>query len=716
MSTHTPNSYSPRSLRKGSRIGDYTIERFIASGGFGSVYRGTATDSAAPVAIKVLHPELRTLGDPMIRFVREAEVLQRLDHPNVVQILDSGILGDGRAYLVMELLVGTDVEEYVERNGRVSLAAALKILEPVCDALSTAHAQGIVHRDIKASNVFIDSSADEQRIILLDFGIAKIVECGNTQLTSSRMALGTPTCMAPEQIRGGEVDARTDVYALGGLAFHMLAGRQPFEGNSRTVLHYMQLYGRRPSLCEAANLGPAIDAIIGRAMAADPDDRYDSAGDFLAALHDAAAERQARRVGRRRSRHEQRPALGVYVDVRVGADHDADDDQILDATDSILEEAQEHFEQHGFVPAFEGSSATLFARRFETHIKDKDELRQTRETILAAVELHRQLQQRPNKGLLVNICVHQAEALCSDDQFLGGELLRLDRWAPDSDVGGVCFTSETLPSLDIENVPVPGSDRLHKITAASSASDKDEARGRRMHQEMMARLGQQTASLVHDFRSPLSAVLCNLESVLENVSSGRPASDDDREALEDAVEAALQLKAMTRDVLRSSSMEAYSPERRLVCVPEAVARAVSLTKPQVQEKATVHVHHEGDSYFMGSVGRFTQVLTNLLVNAAQAIEGRGDIFVRTRVTEDGIVKIAVRDTGPGISAEVQSKIFEPYFTTKGIDEGTGLGLATVLETIEEHGGSVSVDSSPGLGACFTISLPAAPSPQRAAMQ
>lgn len=110
---------------------------------------------------------------------------------------------------------------------------------------------------------------------------------------------------------------------------------------------------------------------------------------------------------------------------------------------------------------------------------------------------------------------------------------------------------------------------------------------------------------------------------------------------------------------------------------------------------------------MGSPGRLTQVLVNLLVNAAQAIDGYGRIDIHTNAAEDGKVNISIRDTGVGMSAEVQSRIFEPFFTTKDVDSGTGLGLALVREIVEEHGGTVAVSSAPGAGTCFTITLPAA---------
>jgi serine/threonine protein kinase len=177
-SSESPAMAPYATLAPGARIGPYVIIRFLASGGFGAVYGVHDEARDRPAALKVLHPELRALGDPFARFLREARVLDLLRHPNVVEIYDSGTLPDGRAYLVTELLVGCDLEERLERIGALSVAEAIEVLRPVCDALAVAHACGVIHRDIKASNVFLDQHADGVRVVLLDFGLAKVLEAG----------------------------------------------------------------------------------------------------------------------------------------------------------------------------------------------------------------------------------------------------------------------------------------------------------------------------------------------------------------------------------------------------------------------------------------------------------------------------------------------------------------------------------------------------------
>ena len=182
-------------------------------------------------------------------------MLRRVQHPNVVTVLSHGALPDGRAFIVTELLSGIDLEHELELRGRYAPAAALEILSPLCEALEAAHAEGVIHRDIKASNVFVCDPDGERRIVVLDFGLAKIVENDGLQLTTSRMALGTPASMAPEQLTGKKVDHRADVYAVAGLAYQLLSGQLPFSSSTRTQLLHMHMTGKRPQVSAVSNLG-----------------------------------------------------------------------------------------------------------------------------------------------------------------------------------------------------------------------------------------------------------------------------------------------------------------------------------------------------------------------------------------------------------------------------------------------------------------------------
>jgi serine/threonine protein kinase len=175
----------------------------------------------------------------------------------------------------------------IHERGALPPTEVLEILEPLCDALSVAHDAGLVHRDVKASNVIVARKDGALRPVLLDFGLVKLVDQVGPGLTSSRSMLGTPAAMAPEQMRGQPVDARTDVYALGLLAFHMLTGQPAFGGAPGVVQSYLQVHGPRPRPSAKVDLDPAIDEPVGRALAPEPADRFESARALIEALRAA---------------------------------------------------------------------------------------------------------------------------------------------------------------------------------------------------------------------------------------------------------------------------------------------------------------------------------------------------------------------------------------------------------------------------------------------
>ncbi len=294
-------------LSPGTAVGEFVIDALLAQGGFGQVYRAHHGATGRVVAVKVLHGELCSAPAAVARFLREAEVMVRVKHPHVVELVAWGTVEDGRPYLAMEFLTGTDLGRVLITRGRLAIADALAIIAPVASALAAAHAQAIVHRDVKAANVFLATDASGgTRPILIDFGIAKLAAPDAAELTTSRQLVGTPVTMAPEQISGGPVDARTDVYGLGVMAFHALTGRLPFEDESPTIVQYLHAHARRPKPSAFASLPPAIDDAITRAMAIDPAQRYASAPEFAAALAAAEGNRSDRANGRRQDK---RPAL-----------------------------------------------------------------------------------------------------------------------------------------------------------------------------------------------------------------------------------------------------------------------------------------------------------------------------------------------------------------------------------------------------------------------
>lgn len=280
--------------------GKYKIEAELGSGGAGTVYRGLNSALGTGVAIKVIHPSLSQSLELRHRFEREAKALASLSHPNIVSIVDSGVSGES-AYLVMDLLEGETLAGRLKR-GPLSLGVAAPLLRELLGALAYVHSQGLVHRDVKPANVFLEfmpggaeappgKAIVPPRVRLLDFGLAKFLapEAGDPALTRAGQVFGTPSYMAPEQIAGQAADARADLYATGIVFFEMLSGAPPFRGDGSEVLrqHVMEDLPIAGLPSEAAT--PDIVALLQRATAKTRAERFASATEMLEALDAAAA-------------------------------------------------------------------------------------------------------------------------------------------------------------------------------------------------------------------------------------------------------------------------------------------------------------------------------------------------------------------------------------------------------------------------------------------
>ncbi|MBP8807674.1 MAG: serine/threonine protein kinase [Kofleriaceae bacterium] len=437
-------------LPAGTRIGEFVLDRLLAHGGFGQVYQATRSSDGRKVAVKVLHGELGGTPNAVARFLREAEVMVRVRHPNVVELVSWGTVDDGRPYLAMEFLTGTDLSRVLAEHGRLPLPRVLAILEPTCAALAAAHAQAIVHRDLKASNLFLARAADgSERVVLIDFGIAKLAAPDAADLTTSRQLVGTPVTMAPEQIAGGAVTARTDVYGLGVMAFHLLAGRLPFEDESPTIVQYLHAHARRPKLSAVAPVPAALDEVIARAMAIEPAHRYATPREFLDALRAAAADDDGALA------LTPRPGLAILVETRV------DDEALLDPDDALIADlegllpiAESVLAAAGFPAVVHGGNSLLTARAL-----DGDDPTARGQAIATARAVADALAVRaaadPRVGFVV--AVHCATALCAGAAVRAGELIDVAYWSPDPSVRGVVATRAALDGLPVMGAAVSDS-------------------------------------------------------------------------------------------------------------------------------------------------------------------------------------------------------------------------------------------------------------------
>jgi serine/threonine protein kinase len=275
--------------------GKYLIEKLIKRGGMGSVYLGKHVLMDKRVAIKVLRPSLALDNDIVARFSREAKAASRISHPHAVTVTDFGEDENGVVFLVMEYLDGRTLKEIIKSDGPMSLGRVVEIVRQVAGALDAAHQQGVVHRDLKSDNIMLVRHDGGDWAKVLDFGIAKIKQpegVRDVDITAANLVIGTPQYMSPEQCsQSSPIDARSDVYSLGVIVYEMLAGRVPFTGESPTVIMMKQVQDAPPSIVEARpDLPASMAKVIARALAKQPSDRFQTAGEFSEALSAVAAD------------------------------------------------------------------------------------------------------------------------------------------------------------------------------------------------------------------------------------------------------------------------------------------------------------------------------------------------------------------------------------------------------------------------------------------
>lgn len=431
----------------GAFAGGYVIDGAIARGGCGAIYTARHRQTGTNVALKVLHGTLAVSPKMVKRFLREVEVVRLLKHPGIVDIYDFGELADGRPFYAMERLEGMTLDALLRQEGRLSPDQALELLEPVCSALAAAHVAGIVHRDVKGSNIFVTQGA-ARAVKLLDFGIAKLLasEPGATSFTTAGRTPGTLTIMAPEQILGGVIDARVDIYALGVLLHRMLTGALPFYSSSATELLRQHLEEPPPRPSSRTPLAPALDAIVLRCLEKHPEHRFSSVTSFLRELREAVGEPAE---GRDSLPDMLTEAIAVYLDFRLSIEADELDDTSTDELGEVLDLAEHRLRDAGLTVVSTTGNEVLAMSLLSGAAKG---LREREGVLVVALALHREVTERMGGGgrVRVNMCLHAGQVVVRsmlNPEIIGGELARVGAWAPIRDVDGLCVTPEAIDGL-----------------------------------------------------------------------------------------------------------------------------------------------------------------------------------------------------------------------------------------------------------------------------
>ena len=275
----------------GKQIADYRVESEIGRGGMAVVYRAKDLRLDRTVALKLLAPELARNDTFRQRFTHESRVAAAIDHPHIVPVFEAGET-EGLLYIAMRFVAGQDLRVLIDRRGPLPLATALRIAAQVASALDAAHDHDLVHRDVKPGNILVAAGTDSdhpEHVYLTDFGLTK-KSLSLTGFTTVGQFVGTLDYVAPEQISGRPVDGRCDVYSLACVVQETLTGAPPFRRDDDMALLWAHQYDPPPPLSEERpGLPPALDAVLAKALAKSPDDRYDSCVRFVAALRAAAA-------------------------------------------------------------------------------------------------------------------------------------------------------------------------------------------------------------------------------------------------------------------------------------------------------------------------------------------------------------------------------------------------------------------------------------------
>jgi eukaryotic-like serine/threonine-protein kinase len=432
-------------LPAGTEIGSYRLQAAMFEGGFSTVYRAVHLPTGKTVAMKVLRPHLVASSLAIERFWREAEAVNRISHPGIVELFECGEVAPGRPFIVMEWLDGRDLGAELRARGRFSALETVAIIEQIGSALDAAHRAGVIHRDLKAENVVVIPEGSWFRVKLLDFGIAKLLDDladPHSGLTQSGIMLGTPATMAPEQFRGKTAGERTDVYAIGILLYQLLVGKLPFVAANSIELEEMHLHAAPPRASDHVAIPAALEAVMLRCLEKEPARRYASVETVLADLR-----RSVQSSRREQPAQANRSAIGIYVEIRPVQDG-ADGEETFDAMEHALDQLIAAADAQGLRVVVEMANGFFSAGALPLEEKEEQEFRKQLMHALLSLQTELALELLPHQ---LAICLHAGSALLEAQNLrlnLVGELLHFERWAAEHPGTGLFGTAAALAGLE----------------------------------------------------------------------------------------------------------------------------------------------------------------------------------------------------------------------------------------------------------------------------
>ncbi|RLB59253.1 MAG: hypothetical protein DRI34_02370, partial [Deltaproteobacteria bacterium] len=693
-------------------VGHYQLQERLGAGGMGVVFRARDLASGRLVALKLMRPELGESERSRKRFLREAQVGRRVDHPALVRILDYGEQG-GRLYLAMEYCQGQTLERWRRQQTSLAASTIISMGRDLAAALEALHGAGILHRDIKSENVMVlegdVTRGGVPRVKLMDFGLAAVAE--ESRVTRAGTLLGTVAFMSPEQARGDRLDERADLYSLGVVLYELCCGQTPFRGDDTAVLHDI-IYRAAPALAERAPwVPPGLAALVDGMIAKSPDQRPASASVVTNRLEQLLGEDDVEhqlvpaadaRPASRGSRVLSRTIEAVGAESRLVA--------------ALAETRRSEQETSSSILLLQ-VAAHVARGPLEIHI---DDALQTVQATLMADSLMLWLA-RDGHLQMVHHCGETAPRFDTADEWLREQLnhCRRERTAliimndTDDRDSGTLLACPLLSGNGDQRVLVatrsgprfaPFGERERELAVACAhllgmGFERDRLNRQLLEKERLAVAGEMLAGVAHDLRGPITVI----SGYVELVGEGTLGTDRQQylDIIGRQVEQMNQMIANLMTFVRGEQATVYQE----VSLGELLDDLRQKVEPLCQPRG-IELRLQGDGQTISTdASKLLRIGYNLGKNAAEALGRNGTVTIRLQASKEGL-RLEVEDNGPGIPPEEQQHLFEPFFTRRKRG-GTGIGLFVVKRLVEEMGGSIEIDSQPQRGSCFRVHLPPA---------